>query len=299
MSELPSWYGQRQRIGGVALIINHRDDAPADQRPDFGEMAGLRADLVENVEVIAVNSGEFDFGFAVCTDCGYAESETLADAKGGIALPGAMPRHLPLYRASGMPCGGATGRAAVLRNVHFSAAQFTDVVRFELTGMLGVDRVALTTLGHALAQGAAEVLELDQREIRMACDVPTGDRRVVRLFDAVGHGGSHMSELFGARRTGFAAARQVLRRSDAHHEKCRTACISCILSSASQHDAKAGWLDRRLALGVLDAGVGGVRKPLVAKAVPPPTAPRAKAPSDTDILATLLSRAGARKPGGR
>jgi ATP-dependent helicase YprA (DUF1998 family) len=288
-SEPPSWYGSRQRVGTVDLVINHREGTRKRTEMDFGRLAGLRADFVENVELLTANGGTSGFGFAVCTACGYSESEGKADAQGTVDLPSGFGRHLPIFRASGAPCPGATGKASVLRNVSFAANQFTDLVRFDFTAVPGVDETALVTLGHALALGASEVLELDQREIRMAADAVNDDRRVVRVFDAVGHGGGHMAELFSRSEEWLDASRAVLRRSDAHHAKCQTACISCILSSASQTDAKNGKLDRRRALAVLQGTVSGAPSPPDQEA----PAPRKPDKSQGDMLSALLARKGA------
>jgi hypothetical protein len=218
---------------------------------DFGGLSGLDAEFLENVELLAANSGAGRVGFAVCTACGFSTSEEISRAEGAMNLPKGFDTHLPLYRVSGAPCGGATGKAAVLRNITFSARQFTDVVRFEFTDVAGIEPVSLTTLGHAFAQGAAEILELDQREIRMAVDPVGTGHSVVRVFDAVGHGGGHMAELFRRGSEWLLAVRRTLYRSEAHHQKCRTACITCVLSPVSQEDASNGLLDRNAALAVL------------------------------------------------
>jgi DEAD/DEAH box helicase domain-containing protein len=203
-------------------------------------------------------------------------------------LPKGFEAHLPLYRASGAPCGGATGKAAILRNITFSARQFTDVVRFELTDVAGIDPVSLTTLGHALAQGAAEILELDQREIRMVVDPVVTGRSVVRVFDAIGHDGGHMAELFRRGPEWLSAVRRTLYRSEAHDQKCRTACITCVLSSVSQEDASNGLLDRKAALAVL-RGTGELcRSPLRSDAGPDPVSP-----GQLDMLAILRARKNA------
>jgi hypothetical protein len=93
----------------------------------------------------------------------------------------------------------------------------------------------------------------------MAVDPMAAGRWVVRVFDAVGHGGGHMAELFRRGQEWLAVTRRVLHRSEAHHELCRTACITCILSSVSQDDARDGMLDRRAALRVLE-GAGAPRR---------------------------------------
>jgi DEAD/DEAH box helicase domain-containing protein len=282
-SEKPAWYGQRQRVGQVDLVINHAAGRPTMSVADYGGLSGLDASFLENVEFIAANDGKAGHGFAMCTACGYADSEVVARGEGTRDVPPGFDTHLPLYRPSGRACSGGSGHAAVLRNVTFAARQFTDLVRFEFTEVPGIGDVALTTLGHALAQAGAEMLELDQREIRMAVDPLAAGRWVVRVFDAVGHGGGHMAELFHRGEQWLAASRRVLRRSDTHDDVCRTACIVCILSSVSQKDAREGMLDRREALRVLDGTEN--RRECVPEAVP-----RAVGPSQGDMLAALRRR---------
>jgi hypothetical protein len=281
----PSWYGQRHRIGEVELVINHAQGRSTMSEADFGGLPGLHAEFLENVELLAANSGVRRVGFAVCTACGFSTSEEVARAEGAMNLPKGFEAHLPLYRVSGAPCRGATGKAAVLRNITFAARQFTDVVRFEFTNVTGIDPVSLTTLGHALAQGAAEILELDQREIRMVVDPVGTGQLVVRVFDAVGHGGGHMAELFRRGSEWLLTVRRTLYRSEAHHQKCRTACITCVLSSVSQGDASKGFLDRKAALAVL-SGTGGIDESLLrSSAVSTPASP-----AHFDMLTNLRAR---------
>ncbi len=255
--EPPAWHGHRQRVGPVELIINHSVGQPTMAEQEYGGLVGLHAAFLENVELIAANAGNTGNGFAICAACGYSDSEHGPRAEGRIDLPPGFETHPPLYRTGGKPCLGVGSQAPVARNVTLAARQFTDLVRFEFTGVRGIDPVSLTTLGHALAQAGAELLELDQREIRMAVDPMTAGRRIVRIFDAVGHGGGHMAELFRRGREWLVAARRVLYRSHTHDAICRTACITCILSAVSQDDAKNGMLDRKAALAVL----GGTAAP--------------------------------------
>ena len=284
-TEPPAWFGRRQRVGRVEPIINHATGQSTMAKPDYGSLAGLHAAFLENVELIAANAGKDGHGFAVCTVCGYAASEKVEKGRGGRDLPPEFERHLPLDRAAGNPCPGGKGEATVLRNVTFAARQFTDLVRFEFTEVAGIDRVSLITFGHALAQAGAELLELDAREVRMTVDdVSASGRQIVRVFDAVGHGGGHMAELFRRGDDWLAAAGRVLRRSEEHHARCRTACITCILSPASQDHARDGWLDRRAGLRVL-VGEGPDPSGRWTEVVPPPTGP-----TRPDMLSAMRSR---------
>jgi DEAD/DEAH box helicase domain-containing protein len=150
-SDPPTWHGQRQRVGIVELIINHAVGRPTMSEEDYGGLIGLQASFLENVDLIAANNGSVSQGFAVCTSCGYADSEKVSKGEGAKDLPSGFDRHIPIYQTGGKPCAGATGKATVLRNVTFAARQFTDLVRFEFTDVPGIDAVSLTTLGHAMA----------------------------------------------------------------------------------------------------------------------------------------------------
>jgi replicative superfamily II helicase len=288
LSEPPSWFGHRQRVGTVELVVNHAHGDATLSADSFGGLPGLHAAFLENVDLVIVNNGSKKRGFAVCTACGYADSEETRLGSGAVDLPSGFDRHLPLFRSSGKPCPGAGSGATVLRNITFAARQFTDVVRFDFSEVSGIDIVSLTTLGHALAQAGAETLELDQREIRMAVDPVVSGRWVVRVFDAVGHGGGHMAELFKRSSEWLSNTRRVLHRSDNHNRTCRTACITCILSSVSQEDARNGRLDRRAALRVLSGSDAGSRTR------PRPDSKRFSEPrrSDAEVLAALRLKRG-------
>ncbi len=195
---------------------------------------------------------------------------------GTVGLPDRLRTHAPLTRRGrgrSEICPGTTAASPPLRNVVFAARQFTDVVRFDFGDFSTANAAALVTAGHALAQGAAELLELDQREIRMMVDGTAGGSRILRVFDAVGHGAGHIPDVFRRGTEWIEAAMRVLTRSPAHHARCATACISCVLSSVSQGDARAGLLDRHAALRLLQARDGTARpRPTPTEAAPPPQA---------------------------
>lgn len=254
VSEPPSWYGKRQVVGQVETVINHLEGRQAEHATGFGGLPALGAALLENVELIFANAADLGAGFAVCTACGFSQAEDRAGMAGIVGLPDRFRNHVPLARRGrgrDDACRGTTAAAAPLRNVIFAARQFTDLVRFNFGDFEGANKAALVTAGHALAQGVAELLELDQREIRMMVDGSSGAGRVVRVFDAVGHGAGHIPEVFRRGGEWIEAAIRVLTRSPAHDARCATSCISCVLSAVSQADARAGLLDRHAALGLL------------------------------------------------
>jgi hypothetical protein len=113
--------------------------------------------LCDGGELLASNSGESVYGFAICVKCGYAESEGKVGA-GRENLPNAFEAHLPLDRQKGT-CW-KNNEAPVLRNHHLAALHVTDLLELDFTEVThtGLTRATVTTLGYALKLAGAEVL---------------------------------------------------------------------------------------------------------------------------------------------
>jgi hypothetical protein len=67
----------------------------------------------------------------------------------------------------------------------------------------------------------------------------------------------------------FRKACEVMFRDEQHHVTCTTACLRCLLTSASQADFEAGSLQRRVAYDILTRLLHGVEGPPESKAVGP------------------------------
>ena len=96
-----------------------------------------------------------------------------------------------------------------------------------------------------LKLAGAEVLELDAREIGVTvCRIGKSSRWGLQLFDSSAGGSGHVAELFAGGREWFERALQIMFRDEDHHRRCATACLRCLLISASQLDYENGWLQR-------------------------------------------------------
>lgn len=102
------------------------------------------------------------------------------------------------------------------------------------------------TFGHTLRLVAAEMLELDHRELGVFVEGP-----YIRLFENTPGGCGHLIEMERKGRAWLEAAAEKLTGSGDHNETCRTACLNCILTSATQFDVEAGRIQRIEALGYL------------------------------------------------
>ena len=98
-------------------------------------------------------------------------------------------------------------------------------------------------------------LQLDMREIGFIT-MPAGDRGTgygVMLYDDVPGGAGHVRELLDVGREWLEEARERLWGNEAHDQRCKTACLDCLLSFGTQSSASRGLLERRAALTQLSA----------------------------------------------
>jgi Lhr-like helicase len=243
----PSWSGNPERIGRTQILSTSFLTPNPDQTrslEDFGGIRGLKATFCDGGEVLAVNSGEAKVGFAICTRCGYADSEKRVGA-GRDKLPSGFELHIPINKQKGR-CWGH-GESPVLRNHHLAALQVTDLVELDFTRVNDSRLVEATTvtLGHALKSAGAELLELDAREIGVtSCRIGQAGKWGLQIFDSSAGGAGHVSDLFVDGREWCRRALSVMFRDNDHHGRCTTACLRCLLTSASQFDYEKGLLQR-------------------------------------------------------
>jgi DEAD/DEAH box helicase domain-containing protein len=249
----PTWSGKQERIGRATLtsteFLNSRENDAT--RTDFGGVPGLKAVLCEGGEVLATNSGAAGLGFAICTRCGFAESE-IKLGSGRERLPKGFDIHIPLRKKTGR-CWGSK-EAPVLRNHHLAAQQSTDLVQLDFSDITGfqISRDFVVTLAYALKRSAAEMLELDDREIGVtACRTGNEGTWGLQVFDSAAGGAGHVVELFGRGEDWLKATLKVMFVDETHHRSCSSACLRCLLSTASQNDYEQGLLARKAAHNTL------------------------------------------------
>ena len=190
-----------ERVGRLEIFTlafaNPEDCDPS--QSNFGGMSDCTATYRNAGELLLMNSGATERGFAICQKCGYAESEWRSGAAGRVDLPNRFEWHAPLNCAEPNARCWADDQAPVWRNHHLAAKQTTHLLKFAY-GAAGqrTDRELLYTLGQALRLTAAQTLELDEREIGALEPVPdplTGQFRSVILFDSLAGGAGHLAEL--------------------------------------------------------------------------------------------------------
>jgi Lhr-like helicase len=241
----PSYRLQIDYVGSVSQVsVTFAAGNDDESREDFGGLAGLSARYRAAGEIVSYNRGEFERGFAICTLCGYADSEKdegpdLASGQRwrkelgpNLKLPPGFAQHGACHRRTrDRACWGEAG-AGVLRNQLLAAWETTDVVLLEWPE-IALRKPMVATLGEALRLAGAEMLELDSRELGMLC-TPLRRGFGSLIFDNVPGGAAHVYEMFQEGRQWLQRAHQVLYRDAGHHARCEAGCLDCILSYGIQ-----------------------------------------------------------------
>ena len=194
-------------------------------------------------QVLTMGSGNVGKGYAVCLDCGRAQSET-----GTPSLPSEIKKHRPLApvgahkRSGGFCTGGFVHPERIQRNVRLIHDSRTSV--FELQLAAGTSRAATLALASGLREGLIERLGAEAREVGVAASGTKGpsneDRVSAFLFDRAAGGAGFASRL--AELDWLAAC---LRRAAERlkcPEDCQNGCPACILRPDLNYEER---IDRR------------------------------------------------------
>lgn len=220
--EPPVRYGDTKSIGQVELFVELPPQGLRDKHEStesFAEVQGLRATYTDNADLIAINGGEQSKGFAVCTKCGYSESE-VAPGQNHVGLSQSFLRHSSLYHSEKKKSCWKKGETGlVLRHQYMAGRQNTDVVFLDLAGWgNGMSQAAAYTVAQALRLAGCQMLELDCRELSILPPAPMPSAgmqgRALVLLDSVAGGAGHCLELFRNARPWLAAARDLLAPSE-------------------------------------------------------------------------------------
>ncbi len=252
----PTWETDQERVGVTHVLASMLLSAtPVRTVEDFAGKTGVNVQLFENADLLAMNAGQYECGFALCTRCGFADSmrSTTDDLPSLDGVP--FREHLPIAGKIGnnRPCWKRDEDQLVLRHLHFAAEHNTDLLQLDLehTDSLRTPAMAIT-FAHTVHLAAAELLEIDVREISLSTeDIRHGTTWRFHLYDSDAGGSGHVAELITREAELGEALRRVLRRGSPHDSHCRDACLRCLLTQESQEAYSAGLLDRTGLLEVL------------------------------------------------
>ena len=249
-------------VGEVETVPASFTFTAGEYPPDdsIGGISGLSAHYREDGELLVYNEGSQKLGFAICLRCGYSDSEHKF-GKGAVDLPPGFANHSPLNsqprQGRWWPCWRSGTVPPVLRNQTLAARETTDVLLLDFSGCLDTkqqnDQTLITTLAYALHRAAAELLQLDGRELGVDT-MPAGElgRGLgVLLYDNVPGGAGHVRELLEIAREWLEHTKDVMFIDEAHNQRCQSACLDCLLSFQAQNAMLRGHLNRPYALSLL------------------------------------------------
>lgn len=201
--EEPQYGSRQQRVGTVSAFTKEFEPNECDQASDFGGLQGVNASHATTKEIIVMNAGDHGYGFAVCTKCGYAESEVEHGQDGRIKLPRQFEKHASLFSARDNSWCWDNDETFVIRNQNLAAKHVTNLIQLDFGQRLNVNfpraKATAKALGQALRLAACEHLQLDPREIGVLDPTPSptvSDGLAVVLYDSVAGGSGHVTELF-------------------------------------------------------------------------------------------------------
>lgn len=247
--EAPQRHLGTERIGSaVVQAINLRDAEVNDDT--FAGTSGWTAYYKENGEIFVHNLGEHEHGYAICTTCGMAESETqpLSSDK-EKSLPRELRQHsglhFPKAREGFRRPKACEHQNSFLRHQALASKVITDVLLIDF-GAQASD--IAETLALALKLAGARMLQLDSRELGHAvAPSPNGGHAAAVVYDNVPGGAGHVLELLKDGAKLIECVVDLLHGSDQHHQTCENACIDCILSADIFDEVNIRNLHRRRA----------------------------------------------------
>jgi hypothetical protein len=137
--------------------------------------------------------------------------------------PSQVGVHREVHAAGGTSDGGGSGVAEVVR---------------AWKPIRGRRSTLATTLGHALRPASADLLEVDPRDRHGGCE---GVKRLGNADSDNAHGGSgHVIELAANACEWLQRARRILSVVEDHDATCSSACLRCLLTTASTFDYDLG-----------------------------------------------------------
>jgi DEAD/DEAH box helicase domain-containing protein len=241
-----------ERIGEQTVCpIGFAEHGEGEIQDNFGEIPRLRLTLREEAELLVRNAGRNHCGFAICTRCGFAQSEE-AHGQGRMNLPRNFDRHASVFSADPSRFCWERGEsnAPVLRNRVLAARELTDMLLIEWPGATFHVTNGVYSLGRSLAMAGARLLELDERELGIEIIPLAVPNMGIVIYETSPGGAGHCLELSHLGAKWIETTREILFIDEEHHSRCRRACLDCILNFSGQY--RAYDLDRISALQIID-----------------------------------------------
>jgi hypothetical protein len=183
----------------------------------------------ENATIYGVNKGNKQLGFAICSKCGYSESDKVKNKNGLVQLSSDFKNHAPIYsKDSQSKCLGDDGYS-VWRNQHLVVTMKTDSVVIVPKKKIYDESLAQTIM-NALQLSGCEELGIDEREIGTML-LPSDGAYQIYLYDNMSGGVGYVYDLAKNRwQEWIQKAIKRLWVNEQYNEECIHGCIKCIVT---------------------------------------------------------------------
>lgn len=183
----------------------------------------------EKAIIYGVNKGDEGFGFAICTKCGFAQSEIDRVSSGSYdKLPTAFKKHSSVYsESSSHLC--LESSPTIWRNHNLMAKMITDAIL--IIPKRDIKEVNLAqTLANAMQLSGAEELGIDEREINALVQEIDGKLGIL-IYDNQSGGVGYVYDLARNRwNEWIEKTKDRLFIDKKHNEECVNGCIKCVVT---------------------------------------------------------------------
>lgn len=183
----------------------------------------------EKALIYGVNRGNKGLGFAICTKCGYSESEIEKVNTGSYdKLPISFKKHSSIYsKSSANICLETT--PTIWRNHNLMAKIITDAIMIIPKRDIK-DITIAQTLANAMELSGAEELGIDEREISSLIQEVDG-KLAILIYDNQSGGVGYVYDLAKNRWIGWLdKTKKRLYIDEKHNEECINGCIKCVVT---------------------------------------------------------------------
>lgn len=183
----------------------------------------------EKALIYGVNRGNKNLGFAICTKCGYTESEIEKVNTGSYdKLPSAFKKHPSIYSESSANRCLETS-PTVWRNYNLMAKMTTDAIM--IIPKRDIKDISIAqTLANAMQLSGAEELGIDEREINALIQEVDGKLSIL-IYDNQSGGVGYVYDLAKNRWNDWIEkTKQRLFIDEKHNEECLNGCIKCVVT---------------------------------------------------------------------
>ena len=258
----PRWSTDVDKVGQVqtaSMTFANLEEIPACN--DFGGIVNLIAFTREEGEILVYNTGDEGNGFALCTKCGYSDSMPRIK-NGKKELPSDFKKHAPLYFPKRHIRCWAAEETPFIDSQIYAAHENTDILLLDFSKCIPPtlcnDEALMTTLGYAVRNAGARMLELDARELGvLVIPVAEGKGLGPAIYDTSSGGAGHVLELVQQQTNLMSSAYELLFVNEEHERICKTACLDCLLSFDTQRAMEEGNLVSERGRKVLKALLNG------------------------------------------